>query len=171
MSGGLSWGHINVNVRDLDQSIAFYRQLGFDVFMSGIPYLDLTADAHADLSVGTANALGLAPGSRARACIMQLGNGFPKLDLTELANGEPRPPLANADLGLVRLCLACSDLQAEYARLTDLGVRFLAPPQPGHEGLADVAVCADPDGTLIELIQIYPEKWQRSWTNSAGAPS
>jgi len=29
----------------------------------------------------------------------------------------------------------------------------------GHEDLADIAVCRDPDGTLIELIQAHFERW------------
>jgi len=30
---------------------------------------------------------------------------------------------------------------------------------PGKDGLADVAVCVDPDGTMIELIQVHLHKW------------
>ncbi len=45
-------------------------------------------------------------------------------------------------------------------RLSALGVAFVSGPQAGHAGLADIAVCRDPDGSLIELIQVYPERWQ-----------
>ncbi|MFT4721801.1 MAG: hypothetical protein ACI9SB_002980, partial [Candidatus Azotimanducaceae bacterium] len=44
-------------------------------------------------------------------------------------------------------------------RLTALGVAFLSPPQPCEDGLADLATCVDPDGTLIELLQVYLDKW------------
>lgn len=37
----LSWGHINVNVTNLEDSIAFYELLSFNVMMPGIPYLNL----------------------------------------------------------------------------------------------------------------------------------
>ena len=37
------WGHININVADLDLSISFYEELGFEIFMPGIPYLGLEA--------------------------------------------------------------------------------------------------------------------------------
>ncbi len=155
----LSWGHININVSDLERAIAFYEKLGFEVFIPGIPYLGLGAAEPTVMEESTARALGLPPGSRGRACIMQLDDGFPKIDLTELTGESQQQPASNADLGLVRLCLASSDLRAEYARLSEQGVEFVSPPQPGRDGLADVAICADPDGTLIELIQIYPEKW------------
>ncbi len=163
MSSGppkLGWGHININVRDLDRSVDFYRQLGFAVFLPGIPYLNL--DAHArQLSDTAAVALGLPPGSRGRACIMQLDTGFPKLDLIEWIGSDGEGPLRSGDLGIVRLCLASRQLQHDYDVLCRGGVRFLAPPQRGQDGMADIAVCVDPDGTLIELIEVHLEKWPR----------
>ena len=156
-----SWGHININVSNLDRSIEFYRKLGFDVFIPAIPYLGMTADAdHATLSSESATALALPNDASGRACIMQLGDGFPKLDLTEFAGTDQTAPLTNGDLGLVRICLATEDLATDVERLSAEGVEFLSDPQTGHAGLADLAICKDPDGTLIELIQVYPERWQ-----------
>ena len=156
-----SWGHININVSDLDRSIEFYRKLGFDVFIPAIPYLGMTADAgHAPLSSESATALAVPNDASGRACIMQLGDGFPKLDLTEFAGTDQTAPLTNGDLGLVRICLATEHLATDVKRLSAEGVEFLSDPQTGHAGLADLAICKDPDGTLIELIQVYPERWQ-----------
>ncbi len=156
-----SWGHINVNVRNLDRSVAFYQKLGFELLMPGIPYLDLDDGAEPrPLSDDAARALGVPVGIRGRACIMQLHEGFPKLDLTEWRGGDIQAePPGNGDLGPVRLCLATGDLAAAVAELTAEGVEFLSAPTPGHEGLADIAVCKDPDGTLIELIQLHLERW------------
>ncbi len=159
------WGHININVRRLERSIEFYEQLGFEIFIPGIPYLGLTSDADAAaIPADGALALGLPPEARGRACIMQLGSGFPKIDLTELAVSGQKRPLANGDLGLVRLCLASRDLESDYERLRDLGVEFLSAPQRAKDGLADIVTCVDPDGTLIELLQIHLEKWPRPLT-------
>jgi hypothetical protein len=128
--------------------------------MPGVPYLGLSAKPPAaPIPEAGARAFGLPEKIRGRACIMQLDDGLPKLDLTEFEAEAARPPSGNADLGLVRLCLASPDLQADYARLTAEGVPFLSPPQTGTDGLADIATCVDPDGTCIELIQIYPDKW------------
>ena len=90
---------------------------------------------------------------------MQLDNGFPKIDLTEFAVKTQQKPLTNADLGLVRICLASQDLQRDYVYLSDQGVEFILEPQPCKDGMAEIATCIDPDGTLIELIQVYLEKW------------
>ena len=159
MSERFGWGHININVRDLDASIRFYQKLGFELFIPGIPYLHLEAGNQGSMPDATARALGVPPGARGRACIMQLDNGFPKIDLTEFADLEQREPLHNHDLGLVRLCLVSRDLSADYEYLESQGVEFLSPPETCHQRLAEVATCKDPDGTLIELLQVHLERW------------
>jgi len=155
----LTWGHININVSRLERSVEFYAELGFTPFMQAIPYLGITADTGREIAAAGARALGLPAGTRGRGCILQLRHGFPKLDLTEVADSGTDGPVTNRDLGLVRLCLGSADLARDYQRLTGAGVRFLTPPQTMPGELADVAVCADPDGTLIELIQIDPLNW------------
>ena len=156
----LSWGHININVSNLDASIEFYEKLGFEVFMSAIPYLGLVADsASRSVDSGGSTALGLPNNLSGRACIMQLGNGFPKLDLTQYDDLAQSKPLDNADLGLVRMCLGSSNLASDYENLVRLNVDFISPPQTTRGGLAEMAICMDPDGTLIELIQLHLDKW------------
>ncbi|WP_439102370.1 VOC family protein [Congregibacter sp.] len=154
-----SWGHININVSDLDASIAFYQKLGFSTFLPAIPYLNLGLEQENTVDEASARALGLPAAPRGRACIMQLDDGFPKLDLTEFVDLDQREPLENKDLGVVRLCLVTEDLAADYQALTADGVSFLSPPQSCYERLADVATCIDPDGTRIELLQVHLERW------------
>ncbi len=154
-----SWGHININVSDLDRSVKFYQQLGFEVFLPSIPYLALNQETSNQVSAEAAEALGLPSGVSGRACIMQLDDGFPKVDLTELRGVESGAALTNQDLGMVRLCLISQDLQKDYEDLLDKGVVFVTPPMPCHDRLADIAICRDPDGTLIELLQVYLERW------------
>ena len=153
----LRWGHININVADLDASMAFYGRLGFEVMMPGIPYLGLAMDARSVLPDEMADVLGVPAGTRARACIMQLGNTFPKIDLIEIAGG--RKPLDNCDHGLVRICLGSAKLQSDVDGLRAAGVEFLSTRIGEAEALADVAICRDPDGTLVELIQPHLERW------------
>ena len=107
---------------------------------------------------GSRTALGLPEETSGRACIMQLDSGYPKLDLTQLDDMPQSIPLSNADLGLVRICLASANLQADYDNLKTIGVEFISPPQIAKDGRAEIAICVDPDGTLIELIQVHLEK-------------
>lgn len=90
---------------------------------------------------------------------MQLGNGFPKIDLTQYDDLPQSKPLNNGDLGLVRICLGSSNLVSDYERLLEENVAFISPPQTTRGGMAEVATCIDPDGTLIELIQVHLDKW------------
>ena len=159
MAQHLAWGHININVSDLDASIEFYTKLGFTPFVPGVPYLNFNAEAAAQIPDAAAAALGLPAGTAGRACIMQLDDGFPKIDLTELPKDGQRDPLVNGDLGVVRICLIAADLVAAYEDLNSQGVEFLSPPAVCHDRLADVAVCKDPDGSLIELLQVHLDRW------------
>ena len=43
MSQRFRWGHININVANLDLSTSFYEKLGFELFRPDIPYLSLEA--------------------------------------------------------------------------------------------------------------------------------
>lgn len=158
----LSWGHVNINVSNLERSIAFYEQLGFSVFIPAIPYMGISRQGNAtEVAPECARALDLPVGARGRACIMQLDDGFPKIDLTEYVEQQQTAPLSNKDLGLVRICLVSSNLARDYEELTASGIPFLSPPAPCKDSMADVATCVDPDGTLIELLQVYLERWPR----------
>lgn len=154
----LGWGHININVTDLDRSVAFYEKLGFEMFLPGIPYLGLSEEMN-EIDPSCAAALGVPAGTSARACIMQLGQGFPKIDLIQLADPGGARPLTNRDTGIVRLCLSSRDLMGDHSRLSAAGVPFLSAPGTDSRGFAQIAVCSDPDGALIELIEIDRAKW------------
>ena len=151
----LRWGHININVSDLDSSIEFYEKLGFEIYKPSIPYTGLTVEPKSNsMDEGSRTALGLPEQTSGRACIMQLDNGYPKLDLTQFDDMPQSIPLSNADLGLVRICLASANLEADYNSLKKIGIEFISPPQTAKDGRAEIAICRDPDGTLIELIQL-----------------
>jgi catechol 2,3-dioxygenase-like lactoylglutathione lyase family enzyme len=138
--------HVNVNCSDLDVSKVFYERLGFQTV------IDLPTGGDANLAAG----LDL-PNCNGRATIMALDLEQPKqtrLDLLEWV--EPRdstPPYEHLGrLGIARIALRSTDLQADYDRLLDAGVDFLSPPK--MMGTHTSFVCMrDPDGSIIELIE------------------
>jgi catechol 2,3-dioxygenase-like lactoylglutathione lyase family enzyme len=116
-------------------------------------------------------ALGLAPGTRAKGCILGLPGGFPMLDLTSYEGADAASPASGGGSGWERICLASQDLDADVARLREGGVEFLSDPAADPDGLARIAICLDPDGHRIELIQIAFERWPAPTSGSGGAPT
>lgn len=154
-----SWGHLNVNVTDLERSIEFYERLGFTIMADEIPHLGLSRLDDTTLDDALCDAYGIPHGTNARGCILELGGGFPKLDLTAYDLGDSDEAPAPGALGCERLCLAVRDLTASLEELRRAGVTIAGGPAIGVDDLAQVAVVIDPDGTRIELIQIAPERF------------
>ncbi len=72
---------------------------------------------------------------------------------------SPQRAGANDDLGVACFWLATQNLEEDYALPKRAEVEFLSTPTEGVDGMADIAICCDPDGTLIVLIEIHPENW------------
>ena len=117
--------------------------------------LGLEAEKAAVLPETNAQVLNVPPGTKGRACIMQLDKGLPKLDLTEFSSLHGHDPLRNQDLGIVRLCLVSEDVHADYRQLVAQGVEFLGPPSGVPSGWPMWRSAKTLMGTLIELIQVH----------------
>jgi glyoxylase I family protein len=142
--------HINVNVTNFERSLEFYKLLGFKIIN------DLKEVGHAKLDEGLRMTNG-----RGRAVLMILGDNprSTRLDLIEWKNprteGEAHPNLWHA--GLCRIALRTRTLIKDYEELKAKGIEFWTEPQmfTPREGRQEGFVCcSDPDGTVIELIQV-----------------
>jgi glyoxylase I family protein len=142
--------HINLNVSDIDRSIGFYEALGFVVLGRN----------DAEWSPETGDVLGV-PGAQGRACIMSLKGDIArttKLDLLEwkhpLSPSRPRPE-AN-DPGAPRIALRVRNVEAAYRELSSAGVEFVSEPAGAAPalGIANVVCCRDPDGFLVEFVEL-----------------
>jgi catechol 2,3-dioxygenase-like lactoylglutathione lyase family enzyme len=139
--------HVNICVRDMERSIRFYQQLGFNKVN------DFTME---DPSVG--EALGL-QARKIRGVFMRLGNdpNAPVLDLVQFIDpptqGQPYPTLNN--VGICRIAFAVDDIDKTYEDLKKMDVQFVAPLKKvdGPGGAKIGVVCfKDPDGTVLELL-------------------
>jgi catechol 2,3-dioxygenase-like lactoylglutathione lyase family enzyme len=142
--------HINVNCTNFDRSLKFYKTLGFNVIR------DLNEVGSENLSRGLR-----IPNGRGRAVLMILGDNprSTRLDLIEWKNpkteGQPHPHLWHT--GMCRMALRTRTLEKDYEELTSKGIEFWTEPimfdlkYGRHEGFV---CCTDPDGTVIELIQV-----------------
>jgi catechol 2,3-dioxygenase-like lactoylglutathione lyase family enzyme len=139
--------HVNICVRDMERSVAFYQDLGFSKVS------DFTLD---DPTVG--DALGL-KAKKLRGVFMRLGSdpNAPVLDLVQFIDpptqGQPYPTLNN--IGICRIAFTVDDIDRTYEELKAKKVEFVAPLKKltGPGGAQVGVVCfKDPDGTVLELI-------------------
>jgi catechol 2,3-dioxygenase-like lactoylglutathione lyase family enzyme len=140
--------HVAIATADLERLQDFYcTLLGMRVITAG----EWSDDPVNDGIVGL-------PRSAARFVL--LGAGNLALELFQYSNppsigGEPDRPVNKPGITHVGFCV--TDLDAEYARLAEAGVRFHSPPAPPSSS-DEVPIRAvygrDPDGNVFELLEI-----------------
>lgn len=142
--------HININVTDLEKSIAFYQKLGFT--------LGKRAETN---NPGLRRALQV-KSAHIRWAHLQIGEGsnLTRINVVQWLD-EPKQKLPRKALdepGLGRFSLLVDDIYAEYERLKSEGVEFLSPPDKGEgpHGTFHYCVAIDPDNVSVQLIQPPP---------------
>lgn len=145
----LSTVHVNVNCRDLERSLGFYRDA-----------LGLAPKTHTRPEPQDGAGFGLEGRVQWDAHLLHDPRGVsgPGVDLLQWLRPAPvgRPPGAANHLGIFRVGLGHPDLDALHARLAGAGVPTLSPPTEmpldSTGGLAVRFFCAlDPDGACVEL--------------------
>ena len=144
--------HVALAVSDMERSIAFYRDvLGFRKTLDmplGSPSLD--------------RLLRMRPGTTGRSVILQQGmSTVGEVELVQFspAPSTPTPAKGAGGLGAFLLSFAVKDeeLATVYQRLLEKGIACYSEPQavelPGY-GAMQAVVFEDPDGQMIELIQL-----------------
>ena len=141
--------HVNINCSDFDRSRAFYEALGFELFLEAPETNSPEVQAAVDL-----------PDYRLRGGLMRLRDAKVPLviDLLEWREpSDPEPPYRRLNhLGIARVALYSSDLDADVAELRARGVEIIAEPATvfWEERPSSRFVCfKDPDGTVLELVQ------------------
>jgi catechol 2,3-dioxygenase-like lactoylglutathione lyase family enzyme len=136
--------HVGVPIRDLERSLAWYRDtLGIEV--------DLVQTAEGPDVDQTVQLEGV----RLRSAFLSLGNTLLELLEYESPVGEDFA-LRNCDVGAIHVCFEVDDIDAEYQRLTDMGVEFSIAPTRLSGALEGHRYCyfRDPDGIQLELWQL-----------------
>ncbi|MBI4284061.1 MAG: VOC family protein [Chloroflexi bacterium] len=136
--------HTGIVVSDLEPALRFYVDLlGLKVTKG----MDETGD-YIDTISGLKNV-------RVTTVKMAAGDG----NLIELLYYHSHRPKSvrtreACEIGISHIAFTVGNVDAEYARLSKAGVPFNSPPQKSPDGYAKVTFCRDPDGTLIELVEL-----------------
>jgi catechol 2,3-dioxygenase-like lactoylglutathione lyase family enzyme len=142
----LSCDHVGITVRDLNQSVRFYEDLGFELFgrctrserylqtLVGYPEVVLEV---AEMTI---------PGSSVRLEILE----YRGIDGTGIdpANGNP---------GTAHFCLIVADIDELCARMAERGATYVSPVQTSDAGPikgGKVVYMIDPDGIRVELVEM-----------------
>lgn len=140
--------HVNVNCSDFDRSLVFYRMLGFEL-LAMVPETNTPE---------VAAAVGMPP-YRVRGGILQLPGESTLIDLLEWQEpSDPAPPYEHLyHLGLARVALRTTNLEADLAELAASGVEPIGAPADvvwAGQPTSRIACFEDPDGTIVELVEL-----------------
>ena len=142
--------HVGFTVPNLDRSVAFYSAL-----LETEPFVQrIFRDAYTGEQIGY-------PGARLRVALFNIPNSTVLLELIEYL--EPIGEMVDIETknpGTAHLCLASSDLAADFERFVAVGatarsegpVTITSGPNKGKR----VGYFRDPDGITIELLEILP---------------
>lgn len=142
--------HTIINCKDIDESVRFYELLGFEI---------LSDRRDAVWPKGSAVSFGLGD-AQGRGVLMILPsdpNG-PMIDLIEWQ--EPKAEFPEPSPARVPRVIAfrTQNVSAAHRALAARGVRFTTPEPTSipSSGIVACACCYDPNGNVIELIELEP---------------
>jgi catechol 2,3-dioxygenase-like lactoylglutathione lyase family enzyme len=136
--------HTGIVVSDMGRSLPFYRDLlGMEVwadFRDSSPY---------------AQAVTRVPDANIWMIKLKAQDGVSIELLQYLSHPQAGPaPRRACDVGINHIALQVDDLDALYERLKAHDIVFHAPPAISPDGGAKVTYCRDPEGVIIELVEI-----------------
>lgn len=140
--------HLNINVTDIDRSIAFYERLGFQT-------MHVFGDKPTD---DTSEGMDFGDGHM-RGAVITLGEHprcWTKIELIQWVRPatQPQPERSTIHAGVSRIALRCKNLLSFYEELKADGIEFESEPEEiDIVGAKRFVLFRDPDGTLLELIE------------------
>ena len=143
--------HTGLTVRDLERSLAFYRDvLGMEVLFEQ------------EKEGGYLGAIVGYPDAHVRMAHLAFRGDAQRIELFQYVAPEPRgEPGEPRDVGITHVCLRVDDVDALAARLRAAGAEFFSDPvlvDTGANAGGKGVYLRDPDGVILELFQPRPEE-------------
>jgi glyoxylase I family protein len=137
--------HTSFATKDLDRLAGFYRDTLKLEQIGTFGWDENDSNIHTIVGV---------PGSRTKGVFLRAGGSF--IEIFEYTaprgrDGDPARP-AN-DVGITHVCFDVTNIESEYRRLVDAGIRFNSVPVTVGTFVKSV-YGRDPDGNLFELQEI-----------------
>ncbi|MFO7962332.1 MAG: VOC family protein [Desulfobacterales bacterium] len=143
--------HVAISTPDIERLSAFYRDaLGFDVEMEMAEWRPHTATGD--------RVDGVTGLKRSAGKVLMLRKGGMIIEFFEFRSPKPRIFSSRrvCDCGFTHICLVVDDLDSEFNRLKNAGMRFHTPPSKDSLGGLRAVYGRDPDGNVIELLEYLP---------------
>jgi len=136
--------HAGIVVADMERSLHFYRDLlGLEV------WADFRDDSEYVRAVTETS------GADIWMIKLKAADGGAIELLQYLSHPQNVPEPAHAyDLGCNHVALQVDDLDTLYEKLKAESIRFHTPPIVSPDGGAKVTYCRDPEGVIIELVEL-----------------
>jgi catechol 2,3-dioxygenase-like lactoylglutathione lyase family enzyme len=136
--------HTGIVVSNMETSLPFYRDLlGLEIWWNTIEQ-----GPEMDAVTGIPSARVHTVKLRAPDCVT--------IELQQYLN-QPRPvhaPAMACDVGCSHVALQVRNLDVLYQTAVRAGIRFNTPPVVAPGGKAKVTYCRDPEGVILELVEI-----------------
>jgi len=136
--------HFGIVVTDMEKSLKFYRDLlGLKVKVDA-----QEEGLFIDAIIGLKN-------TKVRTVKMFADNGDTLVELLCYVSHkrECRENNEIFNIGASHPAFTVENLEEEYNRLKDKGIKFISLPKISPNGKAKVAFCYDPDGVPVELVE------------------
>lgn len=137
--------HAGIVVTDLDKALWFYGEmLGFQVQRRMVetgPIIE---------------AILALPGVEVETVKLGLDEEATQLELLRYHSHSTNQTCGNRALnsGPTHVALTVDDLTSLHAKLSAAGIHFNCPPQQSPDGKVLVTYCTDPEGNLVELVEV-----------------
>ena len=135
--------HIGIVVTNMEKSLKFYRDL------LGLKIKSLVDEEGQFLDNMLAH-----KNVKNKVAKLYAKNGNALVELIDSKSYGNKKDRDFFTIGASHFALTVDDLDETYDYLIKNGVKFTAPPQQSPDGFAKVTFCEDPDGTLIELVEV-----------------
>ena len=135
--------HVGIMVSDMEKSLKFYRDL------LGLKVKSLVDEEGEFLDNMLAH-----ENVKNKVAKLYAKNGNALVELIDSKSYGNKKDRDFFTIGASHFAFTVDNLEKTYDYLVKNGVKFTALPQQTPDGFAKVTFCEDPDGTLIELVEV-----------------